>query len=72
MEDDQKNWKLKTTKKNQNERCPKKLKMEDDQKIENGRRLKNENGRRPKKMKMEDYHKNSKWKTTKKLKMEDD
>ena len=42
--------------------------MEDDQKIQNGRR--------PKKMEddfnMEDDQKNSKWKMTKKIKMEDD
>ena len=77
MEDDQKNSKWKTTKK---------FKLEDDQKIQNGRRPKNSNwkttkknqiGRQLKKITMEDNQKNSRqpkksrWKMTQKIKMED-
>ena len=69
------------TKKKQNGRRPKKIKMEDDQKnskwkttkkIQNGRRSKKFKMEDDKKIKMEDDKKNSKWKTTKKIKMEDD
>ena len=57
------------------------FKMEDDQKIQNGRRQKNSKWKTTKKFKMEDYKKiqnvrqpkNSRWNTTKKkIKIEDD
>ena len=51
------------TKRIEKERRPKNFKMEDDQKIQNGRQ---------KKIKIEDNQKDSKWKTTKKQKMEDE
>ena len=66
MEDNQKKSKWKTTKSFKKGRRPKKFKMKDDQKNENGRRQKNENGRQPKKFIIEDNQNNSKWKTTKK------